>query len=46
VVSNFKRGSKQYDVITQLRPTDRATPSTIDEVYVRATAAWCSSPIS
>jgi multidrug efflux pump len=35
VVSNFKRGSKQYDVITQLRPSDRATPSTIDEVYVR-----------
>jgi multidrug efflux pump len=35
VVSTFKRGSKQYDVITQLRPTDRATPSTIDELYVR-----------
>jgi multidrug efflux pump len=35
VVSNFKRGSKQYDVITQLRPSDRATPSTIDDIYIR-----------
>jgi multidrug efflux pump len=37
VVSDFKRGSKQYDVITQLRPHDRATPATIDEVYLRGT---------
>lgn len=35
VVTNFKRGAKQYDVITQLRPSDRATMSTIDEIYVR-----------
>lgn len=34
-VSEFKRGSKQYDVITQLRPAQRSTPSVIDEVYLR-----------
>ncbi len=37
VVSDFKRGSKQYDVITQLRPAARATPATIDEVYLQGT---------
>ncbi len=36
VVSNFKRASKQYDVILQLRPQDRSTPSTIDQLYIRA----------
>jgi len=35
VVTYFKRGAKQYDVITELQPRDRATPSTIDEIYVR-----------
>jgi len=35
VVSNFKRGAKQYDVITQLRARDRSTRSAIDELYVR-----------
>jgi multidrug efflux pump len=35
VVSEFKRGSKQYDVIAQVRPGRRATPEVIDEVYVR-----------
>ncbi len=35
VVGNFKRGAKQYDVITQLKPSDRATPETIDELYLR-----------
>ncbi|MEP0828175.1 MAG: efflux RND transporter permease subunit [bacterium] len=35
VVGNFKRGAKQYDVITQLKPNDRATPETIDELYLR-----------
>jgi len=34
-VSEFKRGSKQYDVITQLRPTQRATPETISEIYLK-----------
>ena len=34
-VTSFKRGSKQYDVIVQLRPSDRATPSAIGEIYVR-----------
>jgi multidrug efflux pump len=36
VVTEFKRGSKQYDVIGQVRPQDRATPEIIDEIYLRA----------
>lgn len=36
VVGNFKRAAKQYDVITQLKAGDRATPHTIDELYVRS----------
>ncbi|PWB72181.1 multidrug transporter AcrB [candidate division GN15 bacterium] len=35
VVGNFKRSDKQYDVITELKPSDRSTPGTIDELYVR-----------
>jgi len=35
VVTNFKRGSKQYDVIAQLKPSDRATPNTIDALYLK-----------
>ena len=35
VVGNFKRGAKQYDVITQLKPSERSTPHTIGELYVR-----------
>jgi multidrug efflux pump len=35
VVSEFKRGTKQYDVIAQLKPTDRSTPDAIEEVYLR-----------
>jgi len=35
VVGNFKRGAKQYDVIAQMRPTDRATPDIIDQIYLR-----------
>jgi multidrug efflux pump len=35
VVTNFKRGAKQYDVITQMKPTDRATPDVIDAIYIR-----------
>jgi multidrug efflux pump len=35
VVSNFKRGTKQYDVIAQLRPTARSTPDAIEGIYVR-----------
>jgi multidrug efflux pump len=37
VVTEFKRGSKQYDVITQLRPAERATPATIHDIYLRGT---------
>ncbi|MBZ0269798.1 efflux RND transporter permease subunit [bacterium] len=35
VVSDFKRGSKQYDVIVQMRADARATPDVIRELYVR-----------
>jgi len=35
VVTDFKRGGKQYDVIVQLKPTDRATPNMIDGIYLR-----------
>ncbi|MEN8006160.1 MAG: efflux RND transporter permease subunit [Candidatus Krumholzibacteriota bacterium] len=35
VVGNFKRGTKQYDVIAQMRPTGRATPDIIDQIYLR-----------
>jgi multidrug efflux pump len=34
-VSEFKRGTKQYDVIAQVAPQERATPSTIDDIYIR-----------
>jgi multidrug efflux pump len=36
VVSEFKRGTKQYDVIAQVRPADRATPEMIRNLYVRS----------
>ncbi len=36
VVGEFKRGTKKYDVIAQLRPTSRATPDVIREIYLRA----------
>lgn len=35
VVTNFKRGTKQYDVILQMRPSDRSTPGAIEELYLR-----------
>ena len=35
VVGNFKRGNKQYDVIAQMRPSTRATPDVIRQIYVR-----------
>jgi multidrug efflux pump len=37
VVSDFKRGTKQYDVILQLAPGLRATPDVIEQLYVRGT---------
>jgi multidrug efflux pump len=36
VVGEFKRGSKKYDVIAQLRPSGRSTPDIIRELYMRA----------
>ncbi|MCB0281767.1 MAG: efflux RND transporter permease subunit [Calditrichae bacterium] len=35
VVTNFKRGTKQYDVIVQMKPASRATPDAIEGIYVR-----------
>ena len=37
VVTDFKRGSKKYDVIAQMRPTQRATPDAIDGIYLKGT---------
>ena len=34
-VSEFKRGTKQYDVIAQVSPQNRSTPSAIDDIYIR-----------
>ncbi len=36
-VTNFKRGTKQYDVILQMRPEFRSTPDAIQNIYVRGT---------
>ncbi len=35
VVTNFKRGTKQYDCILQMKPAARATPDAIREIYIR-----------
>lgn len=35
VVTQFKRGTKQYDVIAQMKPGSRDTPDAIDEIYLR-----------
>jgi multidrug efflux pump len=34
-VTNFKRGTKQYDVILQMKPAARATPDAIRDIYIR-----------
>jgi multidrug efflux pump len=34
-VTNFKRGTKQYDVILQMRARSRATPDAIHDIYIR-----------
>ncbi len=35
VVTNFKRGAKQYDVILQMTPAARSTPDAIRDIYIR-----------
>ncbi|MBD3219771.1 MMPL family transporter [bacterium] len=35
VATEFKRGTKKYDVITQVRPGDRAEPDVIRNLYLR-----------
>lgn len=37
-VTNFKRGTKQYDVILQMKPQARATPDAIRDIYVRGSS--------
>jgi multidrug efflux pump len=37
VVTNFKRGTKQYDVILQMKPSARSTPDAIRDIYIRGT---------
>jgi multidrug efflux pump len=34
-VTNFKRGTKQYDVILQTRSSARSSPDAINEIYLR-----------
>ncbi|HEX5004363.1 MAG TPA: efflux RND transporter permease subunit [Gemmatimonadales bacterium] len=34
-VSTFTRGNKLYDVVVQMRPDDRSTPSDMSSLYVR-----------
>ncbi len=35
IVTNFKRGTKQYNCILQMKPSARATPDAIREIYIR-----------
>ena len=37
VVTQFKRGSKQYDVIVQMKSSGRTTPDAIAGIYLRGT---------
>jgi multidrug efflux pump len=37
VMSDFKRGTKQYDVIGQVTSSNRATPDVIEGIYLRGT---------
>ena len=34
-VTRFKRGNKQYEVMLQVKPRERATPVAIEELYLR-----------
>ncbi len=36
VIGDFKQGTEQYDVIAQLRASQRATPDVIREIHLRA----------
>lgn len=36
-VTNFKRGTKQYDVILQMKAQARSTPDAIQDIYIRGT---------
>lgn len=34
-VTNFKRGTKQYDIILQMKAQSRATPDAVNDIYIR-----------
>ena len=36
-VTDFKRGTKQYDVVIQMEPQFRATPEAIKNIYIKST---------
>lgn len=36
VVTDFKRGTKQYDVVLQVKPEARSTPDAIQNLYIRS----------
>jgi multidrug efflux pump len=36
VVTRFKQGGEQYDVIVQVAPNDRNTPSDVSDIFVRS----------
>ena len=38
VVTRYKRDGEQYDVIVQVAPSDRNTPTDIDDIFVRSRA--------
>ena len=38
-VTDFKRGTKQYDVILQLKPEYRSTPDAIQNIYIKSTGS-------
>jgi len=35
-VTDFKRGTKQYDVILQMKPEYRSTPGAINDIYIKS----------
>ena len=37
-VTRFKRDGKQYDVVVQVKPQDRATPNDLSQIFVRSGA--------
>ncbi|THT99258.1 efflux RND transporter permease subunit [Lampropedia puyangensis] len=38
VVTRYKKGSEQYDVLVQLASGDRMTPQSVEQIYLRSTS--------